>query len=217
MIRPHEPFLYVGILKPVLHLDATEHEIDARAKIARTSVDLLLPMGEHALTGGVELATDVPEDGMLSALVALARDLAILEQLVEDASVRSIEVVFPGDALLAHVFLCLGRIYLFSRYVQVASQNDALPHLGKIPDAGIQRGNKAVAEVVSKAIAVGRTVDTEEYESREFEHQAAALCVERRWIDPQGSDLGRRRITTNTCVFWQISILGGRPGRTEHT
>ena len=163
-------------------------------------------MSEHTLTRRVKLAADVPKHGMLSTLVTHARDLAVLEQLVEYPPVGSIEVVFACNALLPHVLICFGRVDFFPRHIQVAGQNDALACLGKISDASLQGGKETVAEIVSQAIAVGRTVDTKEHKGGKLEHETAALSVERGWVNAQGSHLGGRRITANASVVWQVSV-----------
>jgi hypothetical protein len=174
-------------------------------------------MGEHALARGVKLATDIPKHRLLPAFVTHARNPAILEQLVEDASVGSVEVVFARNALLSHVLIRLGRVYLFSRHVEIARQHDAFANLCEIADASVQRSEEAVTKVVSQAIAVGRAVDAKKHKGWELKHQTATFGIEGGRVNAQGSHLGGRRIAAYGGVFRQFSIWSGRTGRTEHT
>lgn len=183
VIRSHETLLYIAVGKPRLHFYATQHKVDARAKVSRPCVDLLLPMGIHTLAVGVKFPADIPEHRMLSTWIALANDLAVLEKLVEKAPVGAVEIILLRDTLLIHVFFCLCGIDLFSRYIEISRQYDPLAHLRKVADAGVESRNKTIPEVVSEAVAIGWTVHTEEDKGGELKNQAAALRVQRCCVD----------------------------------
>ena len=83
--------------------------------VSRPRIDLLLPMCEHTLASGMKLTADIPEYWMLPTSIALAGNFAVLDELVENAPIRGIEIVFPGYTAQPYVFFRLGCIDLFPR------------------------------------------------------------------------------------------------------
>lgn len=206
MIGTHQTLLYVCLGEPRLHFYATKYVVDTGAEVPRSSIDPLFPVCIHALAVGMELATEVPEDRTLSARITLAGNLAVLEELVEDAPVGSIQVVIPRQPFLSYCLLRPSGINLLAGHVQVAGQDHPFAHLCEITNADVEGAKEAMTELVSEAVAVGGTVDAKQHKGRELEDQTASFGVESGWIDGQGVDLGRREVTADGCVFGQIAV-----------
>lgn len=112
-----------------------------------------------------------------------------------------------GHAFGTHVVLRLGRINEIARNVQITCQDDILPHLRQVPDPCLQHGEEAQAEIVSKPIAVGRTVNAEKDEGRKLQNKAATFSVKSEGIHiVQIGNLRKRCVPTNGQGIGKLAV-----------
>jgi hypothetical protein len=154
----------------------------------------------------MKFATQVVQDGFFSSFITMPRYLAIPQKLVEDTPVRCAEVLRVCHAFRAHIVLCFGRVNEVTGDVQVASEYDVLAHLSEVADPRVECCQEAVTKVISQTIAVGRAIDTKEYESRELDDEAASLCIEDCRIDSKARDLAGRGVAADACVFVELTV-----------
>lgn len=113
---------------------------------------------------------------------------------------------------MTHALLCFGRVDLLARNIEVTGEHDLFPQRLEVADAGVKGSEEAVAEVVTKTVAVGGAVDAKEHEGRELEHDAAAFGIQVSSIDAESIDLGGGRVAADVFIRGQVSVGGGRGG-----
>jgi hypothetical protein len=160
----------------------------------------------HALAGGVELATQVVKDWLLSSFVAFAGYVAVHQELVKDTTIRRAQVLVVRHAFGLQTVRCPGCVDEVSGDVEVTGQYDVLPHLSQVANPRLEGCEEAKAEVVTQAVAVRWAVDAEEYEGWKLDDEAATFCIEGVRVDTKISDLDSSRIAADACIVGELSI-----------
>ena len=76
VVASKQAFLNVGVFDPGLHRRCDQDKVNPASKVARSSVDLLLPVSIHACSVRVEATRGIPENTLFPTFVSLAYHLA---------------------------------------------------------------------------------------------------------------------------------------------
>jgi hypothetical protein len=179
MIGTHETFLDVGSGEPVLNVMAADHIINPGAIIAGSCIDFGFPTSIHSPATFMKCSANVPQDRSLSTFVSFSMDLATNQELIEHSSCWCRNPFNRVEAIFSHALLRSSCVHLFPGYIEIASPDNSLSHLDKVPYPGIEDLQKARAVVGSSFIALSRTVCTDKYKCRELQNNTSSLAIQR--------------------------------------